>query len=321
MAFISERGKGVSLALLAGLFWGTNALFSKWVEGLTPLGLALGRLIFAWVFLTVGLIIFGKLSEVFRAAGSWRWWLGVGALAGVHWLFIMLAFIETSAGNAAMLGNLTPLFLLGWGPLVLKESLRPREVGVALFTVLGVGLLLMGKEEGFQWDTVSLKGDSFAILAAFLFSIYTLLIRKNQHQYPFYVLMFWVFIYAGLTLWSFGFLFHWSFFEPHMIWSEISWGWLILLGLVGTALGHCFYSASLRWLPSSTASLLSLLSPVSAYGWGWLFLGETVGLVSLVGLFITLMGLGFILITPAQVQGWFLRRKKEHFVVPEGSGS
>jgi drug/metabolite transporter (DMT)-like permease len=62
------------------------------------------------------------------------------AYAGMLLLFV-LATRLTTAANAIFLQSTAPLYLLGIGPLLLREPLKPRDLGFAAGVVAGMALL------------------------------------------------------------------------------------------------------------------------------------------------------------------------------------
>jgi drug/metabolite transporter (DMT)-like permease len=61
--------------------------------------------------------------------------------------------------------------------------------------------------------------------------------------------------------------------------------WILLLGLaIGPTLGSlAFYSAGLRGVPASNASIVAMLEPVVASGLSFVVLGERLGILQVVG--------------------------------------
>ncbi|MCA9036486.1 MAG: DMT family transporter [Planctomycetaceae bacterium] len=74
-----------------------------------------------------------------------------------------------------------------------------------------------------------------------------------------------------------------------------SWLWLSLSGLMGIVIGDTFYFRSLQILGPRRALMVSTSSPVFAAILGWLFLSETVSIVSAVGMTLTLVGVAGVI--------------------------
>ena len=62
-----------------------------------------------------------------------------------------------------------------------------------------------------------------------------------------------------------------------------SWLWLVVLGLVHTALGTGLYLAALAQVPATHVGILGYLEPASVVVCGWLFLPQRLGVGTLAG--------------------------------------
>ena len=115
-----------------------------------------------------------------------------------------------------------------------------------------------------------------AVIAGVLFAAWTLASKAVVADVGGMWLGFSTIGIAGLVLAPWALLAEWG--EP-----QVSWSWLLVLGLGMTALLGPLYLMVLDRLPASTASVLLYLEPVSALLLAWLFLGEDPGGVTLVG--------------------------------------
>ena len=83
--------------------------------------------------------------------------------------------------------------------------------------------------------------------------------------------------------------------------SPTAWGWLLLSGLIGFALGDmCLFRAFVVIGPRLALLIMSLNAPMSAV-FGWLWLGETYTAFQWSGMIVTLLGVGWVILErPAQ---------------------
>lgn len=79
--------------------------------------------------------------------------------------------------------------------------------------------------------------------------------------------------------------------------SRSAWGWLLLSGFLGFALGDLMLFKSYVLIGSRVAMLVQALSPVITAILGRIFLSETLGLKSLAGMAITLTGVSLVILT------------------------
>lgn len=89
-------------------------------------------------------------------------------------------------------------------------------------------------------------------------------------------------------------------------WSDVSlfsggweaWKWLSLSGLVGIVLGDTLYFRSLQIVGPRRALILSTTAPVFGGALGWLFLGESLGGIQMLGIALTVGGVLWVITEP-----------------------
>lgn len=81
------------------------------------------------------------------------------------------------------------------------------------------------------------------------------------------------------------------------------WGWLTISGLIGLALGDAFLFACYRYIGPRLGLLLLSLAPVFSAGIAWLMFGETLTFRQLVGVTVTLAGIGWVVFARREATG------------------
>ena len=81
--------------------------------------------------------------------------------------------------------------------------------------------------------------------------------------------------------------------------STHAWVWLSISGLIGFVLGDLFLFASYPIISSRTAMLIMTLSPPMAATLGWFVLGETMTLLSILGMFLVVIGIAMAILSKA----------------------
>lgn len=74
------------------------------------------------------------------------------------------------------------------------------------------------------------------------------------------------------------------------------WGWLALSGLIGLALGDAFLFSAYRYIGPRLGLLLLSLAPVFGAFIAWAFLDETLSMVQILGIAITLGGISWVVL-------------------------
>jgi drug/metabolite transporter (DMT)-like permease len=80
------------------------------------------------------------------------------------------------------------------------------------------------------------------------------------------------------------------------------WGWLMVSGIVGLALGDAFLFRSYQLVGPRIGLLLLSLAPVFSAAIAWLFFNESLTPVQFVGMFVTLAGIGWVVLTRPKLQ-------------------
>jgi len=96
-----------------------------------------------------------------------------------------------------------------------------------------------------------------------------------------------LFVHLGVASWLAG--------RPLFAADRNSWALLAVSSLIGIVIGDTFYFRSLQILGPRRALMVSMTSPLFATLVGWFALGETLTLVSLTGIALTMGGIGVVI--------------------------
>lgn len=75
-----------------------------------------------------------------------------------------------------------------------------------------------------------------------------------------------------------------------------TWAWMSLSGLVGIFLGDLSLFASYLYIPARISMLIMALAPPIAAITGYFFLNETLAPISIIGMFLTLVGISLVVV-------------------------
>ncbi|MCK9240167.1 DMT family transporter [Desulfocurvus sp.] len=171
---------GCLCALGATMIWSGNFVVSRGLgEVFPPVRLALLR----WITATVAILPFG-LAAALRQRALLRRHLGyvlASALLGVSAFntLIYIAGRHTEAVNMALIATSTPVFLMTISALFLGERVTARTFAGAGVAVCGVVLLVTRGDLARLLELRFNPGDALMLLAAFLFSTYSILLRRR----------------------------------------------------------------------------------------------------------------------------------------------
>jgi len=198
--------------------------------------------------------------------------LAQGAILAVHWVLFFAALQRAPVGTVVLVVFVSPVLVAALAPFVLHEAFT-RRVGLALVLALGGSVLVLGPGA----DGVETIGLVYALLAALLLAALVLNAKVLTPVYGGLRLTLAQCTVAAVILVPFALLTG----DPVPLRADV--GWLVLLGLVHTALALVVYLSAFPRVPATHISVLSYLEPVSAAILGWLVLDETMTAGTIVG--------------------------------------
>jgi drug/metabolite transporter (DMT)-like permease len=181
--------------------------------------------------------------------------LGLPNMLGWHTAAI-LGVKELASGRAAILGFTMPIWTVLIGMLFLGEKLTVRIAVAVVAVACAIGLLishevgtLAGRPAGIAWME----------LAALLWAIGTILIRRTRITLPAEALTVWMMVLTCLCLWAFAFVTEpwpsWQFSTP--MWGSLAYGAFINYGF-----SQIIWFGMARNLPPATSAMSIMAVPL-----------------------------------------------------------
>lgn len=251
---ISRRQLGALIALT--LMWGINWPMMKLsLRELTPM-------YFRAITMTCGAL---WLYTFYRARGlrmlpqgsEWRSvvTLGLPNMLGWHTVSI-LGVKELASGRAAILGFTMPIWTVLIGVLFLGEKLTRRVAFAAVAVAVTIVLLTAN-------EFTALAGHPLGIvwmeLAAVLWAVGTLMMRRAVLTLPVETLTVWMMILASACLWAIALL-----SEPWPVWQFSGLMWLSLAygAFINYGFAQIIWAGLARNLPPATSAMSIMAIPV-----------------------------------------------------------
>jgi drug/metabolite transporter (DMT)-like permease len=181
--------------------------------------------------------------------------LALGLLLALHWSLYFGAIKETSVASAVLITYAGPIFMAILAPLLIREHVPRVSVAALAVSVAGIALITLsgGSGEG----EVRPLGVALAVLAAASFGLLIVLLKKYAAEVDPLTVVLYESLTAALVLLPAA-----AFADYELGGSEVPY--LLVLGLLLTAATGVLYVGALRWVPATTAGILSYMEPVSA---------------------------------------------------------
>jgi len=245
----------------AVMLFGGAGLFAKLVP-LEPALLVWGRAAWAALFLLLWMLLrHDKWQDNLK--DNLFVSLLMGTILAVHWVAFFKSIQLANVAVGVLTFSSFPLFTILLAPLFRQGAIKLGTLFFALFSLLGLAIMLPFRD---------LRGDYmlgilWGLASALSFALLTLLNKKVAPKYSAFELAFWQNAGATLALLPAVFICNWEATTLQYTY----WG---LLGVVFTGLSHSLFVGSLKVIPVQQASLMVALEPVYAIVWALLFLGE-----------------------------------------------
>lgn len=259
------------LTALAPAVWGSTYLVTT--EFLPPDRPLLASTVRA---LPAGLI----LLLMTRVLPRGIWWVRATVLGvlniGAFFYFLFLAAYHLPGGVAAIVMTVQPMIVLLLGPLLLGTRIRALHIGACVLAAAGVSLLALKPQA--ELDGI---GVLAGLLGAVCMASGIVLTKRWGRPEGVSLLAFtgWQLTVGGLALLPVTLL-----GEP--LPSSLTWenvGGFAYLSIIGALIAYVVWFNGLARLPALAASFLSFCSPLCATVLGYLFMGQTLGPLQLLG--------------------------------------
>ena len=285
---MQQELRGHLLALATILLWGTTFVSTKVLlqHNLSPAEILFSRFLMGFLFLVA---FFPK--RLTGTTFAQEKYFALAGLCGItlYYLFENNALLYTFASNAALIASTSPFFTVLLAKFFLKdEVIRPQFFIGMILSFTGVGLMSFSNASEFS---INLKGDFLALLAAIIWSFYSIFSKKistfgyntiqTTRRTFFYGLLFMIPIlpFAGTNL------------EIHQYFNTTIILNLIFLGLGASAICFVTWNLALRALGAIKASLYINLVPMVTVTFSVVILHESISLMAGIGIALVLSGL------------------------------
>lgn len=203
-----------------------------------------------------------------------RWPTGRGLLVGTAYAATLILYVlankNTTATNAIFLQSTAPIYIVLFGPWLLGERTRGRDLALMVLMATGLVLLLTAKVEATEVALAPWRGNLYGAMAGVCWALTIMGMRSMERgsggtegAVPAVV--------AGNVI---AFLAALPFALPVAVGTSTDWLWVVYLGVFQVALAYILLTAGLRKVPAFEVSLLLLVEPVINPIWTFWAHGE-----------------------------------------------
>ncbi|WP_065373987.1 EamA family transporter [Ensifer adhaerens] len=264
----------IALTAIAPVIWGsTYIVATEFLQGFSPLTVALLRA------LPAGLL----LLLIVRRLPHGIWWFRAIALGALNIsIFLSMLFVAAyrlPGGVAATVAAVQPLIVVFIAALLLKAPIRPVSLVAAIVGIIGVALLVLTPQAAL--DEI---GIAAGLAGAVSMAFGNVLARKWKSPESLLTSTAWQLAAGGLLLVPVALA-----FEPAVPFPTVpnllALAWL---SLIGAALTYVLWFRGIARLESAAVSALLFLSPLTAVLLGWVFLGQSLSVLQIVGVLLVI---------------------------------
>ncbi len=291
----------IAAVIIFGIFAvSTSSIFIRYAQSdnVNSMLISTARLVIASLAL-LPVVIYRYRDDLQKLPKSgWLLALASGIFLALHFFSWITSLEYTTITSSVVLVTTTPLWVALLSPFLLREKgttwlVLGMVVALAGGIVIGVSDLCYW-ENGLTcpigadfWADNSLFGNFLALVGAWMAAGYIMIGRQLRSSLP---LIPYIFLVYGLA----------AIFSTCVVlflglkiigYANITYIWLILLGLVPQLFGHSSFNWALKYVKASMVSIMLLGEPIGSSILGFIVFRETPTLLTVVGGILILGGI------------------------------
>ena len=264
----------------AMLIFGSVGIFVKNIS-LSSVDTVVCRTIIATLYLLFVMVLYRKNFDFGKIKQNSIPLLLSGGALGFNWLFLFIAYKNTSVSMATILYYLAPVMVMMFSPIVLKEKL-------SLYKLFGIALSLLGiilVNSSGNAEQGGIFGMVAGLTAAFFYALLILFNKFIKDMSSLETTVIQLIIATIILL-------------PYAIYSHsgpftIAKGDIlpvIILGVVHTGTACLLYFSAMKDISGQSIALVSYIDPLSALCFSMIFLQEKLTMLQFAGAGLILFG-------------------------------
>ncbi|MFH1982096.1 MAG: EamA family transporter [Pseudomonadota bacterium] len=291
----TSPSKGYRFVIAAALLWGVSGSAAKFLfnSGVTPFQLVQARLTItaAGLFIWLGLRHRGLLRIDKKDIGYFAVF-GVVGMAAVQFTYLF-AISKINVAAAILLQYMAPIFIVLHAAVFSREKLS--RINLVALAGATVGCYLVVGAYNLNLLSMNLAGIASGLLSAVCFAWYSIHGEYGMRRYHPWTVLFYAMVFAALT---------WNICHPPLEvfrhdWRWSQWLWMFYIGILGTLVPFGLYLEGINLIRSTRASITATLEPITAGLIAYLFLGEEMAALQLLGAALVIAAIILLQLTKA----------------------
>ncbi|MDY0220456.1 MAG: EamA family transporter [Desulfobacterium sp.] len=202
--------------------------------------------------------------------------LGTFGIAAVQYTYLV-AISKINVASAILLQYQAPVLMVVFSIFVLKEKVRLVTLGAVFVSTLGCYLVVGGYD--LSIFVMNRAGTVAGILSAFAFAFYSMYGEHWMQKYHAITIIFYSTLIAAVV---------WNILQPPLVAFEADYTfsqWLLILfiAIPATVVAFTFYFKGINIIRCARAGITATLEPIAAGIIAYLFLGETLAPLQILG--------------------------------------
>ena len=266
----NQHTKNLIFLFIATLFGSTSGALGKFID--VPPAVAIWcRCIIGAIFIYI-FCFFNKTSLKIYSKKDMVTIFISALFFGAHWITYFYS-LQLSNVAVGMLSLFTyPMITALIEPLFIKVKFDPMHIVLSLMVLLGLYIL----SPEFNLENSHVVAILFGVLSALLYSIRNIMSKKLTASYTGTSIMFHQIAILSVVLLPVMF-----YMDTSNIPSQMPY--IVMLGLLTTAIGHTMLVSSFKHFSVSTASIITSITPIFGILIAFVFLNEKPNLNTVIG--------------------------------------
>ncbi len=258
--------------------WAVSGTSGKFLfnQGVTPFQLVQLRVTLSAAFLFLFLLRKPALLKISPRDIPYFALLGISGMAMVMFTYFY-TISKINVAVAILLEYLAPVFIALFYGFTAPDKLTRVTLLAVLLSVCGCYLAV----GAYNVDLLALnwQGIVVGIISGLSYAWYAICGERGMRRYDPWTVVFYAFLFASL-FWNVALTPFGAFRNPY---TGIQWFWIAYIVIFGTAVPYGLYTIGISLIRSTRASVTATLEPIAAAFIAWIFLGEFLDPLQMLG--------------------------------------